>query len=365
MTATIIDSLETTKCLVPLALNAPSERPLVSVLVSNYNYAAYLPETIESVLDQTYTNWELVICDDGSTDLSVEVISRYMDRDSRIRLIRKENGGHASGVNAAFRACAGSLLCLLDSDDIFAASKLDRIVNYCAAHPDRGLIVHRMMRVTHDRQKQGVWPLVEALPDGWYGPGLLTSGGMVPYMPPTSGLSMRRELAEYLFPLTVEAPLRICPDQVLMRLAPLVTPVGGIQENLAEQRLHHKNTYGTARLTADSLAREMSLNRALWEEQRRLLRSINGDLARAFQPLEGSEHMLFLDFLRAKLSRDPEAAAYHRRYFQVLKTEASRKTIWLWRVLPYIPMPWFDRLVNLMYGQNRVKQAIARLRGVA
>ena len=365
MAATMIGSPGKAKCLGALALKPLSERPLVSILVSNYNYAVYLPETINSVFDQTYTNWELVICDDGSTDSSVEVIARFMDRDSRIRLIRKENGGHASGVNAAFQACGGSLICLLDSDDIFAANKLDRVVNYCTRHPDRGLIVHRMMRVTHDRQKQGVWPLVESLPDGWYGPGLLTDGGMVPYMPPTSGLSMRREVAEYLFPLTVEAPLRICPDQVLMRLAPLVTPIGGIQENLAEQRLHRKNTYGTARITASSLAREMSLNRALWEEQRRLLRSIDGDLARTFQPLEGSEHMLFLDFLRAKLSRDPEAGAYHRRYFEVLKMKASRKTIWLWRVLRYVPMPWFDRLVNLMYGQNKLKQAVARLRGVA
>ena len=365
MTATSPHPLEAAKCLGPLALPLLSERPLVSVLVSNYNYAAYLPETITSVLEQTYTSWELIICDDGSTDASVEIISRFMERDSRIRLIQKENGGHASGVNAAFEACSGTIICLLDSDDIFSANKLDRVVDYCIQNPDRGLIVHRMMRVAHDRQKQGVWPLVESLPDGWYAPRLLTDGGMVPYMPPTSGLSMRREVAEYLFPLTIKAPLRICPDQVLMRLSPLVTPIGGIQENLAEQRLHYKNTYGTARITADSLAREMSLNRALWEEQKALLRSIDEDLAHAFQPIEGSEHMLFLDFLRAKLSRDPEAGAYHHRYFEALKTTASRKTIGLWHVLRYVPMPLFDRLLNLMYGQNKFKQAVARLRGVA
>src|SRR5438045_4978983 len=64
--------------------------PLVSVCVPTYNYARFLPDCIESVLAQTLTGWELIICDDCSTDDSAEVVRRYADRDPRIRYVRNE-----------------------------------------------------------------------------------------------------------------------------------------------------------------------------------------------------------------------------------------------------------------------------------
>src|SRR6202035_4731154 len=66
--------------------------PLVSILMSNYNYGQYISEAVESVLRQTYTRLELVVCDDGSTDRSCEVIEAYRRQDRRITLICKQNG---------------------------------------------------------------------------------------------------------------------------------------------------------------------------------------------------------------------------------------------------------------------------------
>jgi glycosyltransferase involved in cell wall biosynthesis len=109
----------------PIELSPLPARPLVSILISNYNYARYIGESIQSALQQTYSNLELIVCDDGSTDESVGVIEDYARKDPRVRLIRKVNGGQASGLNAAFAASRGAILSLLDSDDLFLPRKVD------------------------------------------------------------------------------------------------------------------------------------------------------------------------------------------------------------------------------------------------
>ncbi len=79
---------------------------------------------------------ELIICDDGSTDESARVIEQYQRKDPRVRMIRKANGGQASGLNAAFAASRGAILSLLDSDDLFLPHKIERIVADFQARPD-------------------------------------------------------------------------------------------------------------------------------------------------------------------------------------------------------------------------------------
>ncbi|HXG36600.1 MAG TPA: glycosyltransferase, partial [Dehalococcoidia bacterium] len=72
------------KKLEPMQLPPLPQNPLVSVLIPNYNYGQYISDAIESVLNQTYQNFEIVICDDGSTDNSLEAIRRYAEQDNRI-----------------------------------------------------------------------------------------------------------------------------------------------------------------------------------------------------------------------------------------------------------------------------------------
>ncbi len=109
--------------------------PAISIIIPNYNYGRFIGETLQSVLDQTFTDFEAVVVDDGSKDNSVEVISSYAARDARMRLIQKKNGGLSSARNAAVPLLKGRLVAFLDSDDIWAPDFLSTMVEYFSKNP--------------------------------------------------------------------------------------------------------------------------------------------------------------------------------------------------------------------------------------
>lgn len=89
----------------------------ISVIMPVYNTEAYLPRAIESVLNQTHSNWELFLIDDGSTDGCLSLCQAYSDKDKRIITRHKENGGQGSARNLVIPQCSGSYIMYLDSDD--------------------------------------------------------------------------------------------------------------------------------------------------------------------------------------------------------------------------------------------------------
>lgn len=99
---------------------------LVSIITPSYNSARFISTTIESVLSQTYNNWEMLIVDDCSQDNSLEIISRNVSKDSRIKLISlDQNVGAAEARNIALRAAKGRFVAFLDSDDVWYPNKLE------------------------------------------------------------------------------------------------------------------------------------------------------------------------------------------------------------------------------------------------
>lgn len=102
---------------------------LVSIIMPNYNGAAYLDKTIQSVLSQTYTNWELIFVDDCSTDNSLEIVKTFQDE--RIRVFKnKSNSGAAASRNYALREAKGKWIAFLDSDDIWEIEKLAKQIAF-------------------------------------------------------------------------------------------------------------------------------------------------------------------------------------------------------------------------------------------
>ncbi|MDV4314276.1 glycosyltransferase family 2 protein [Acinetobacter indicus] len=104
---------------------------LISVITPSYNSAYYIQKTIESILGQTYLNWELIIIDDCSSDNSVEVIAKYVDQDERIKLIVLEkNSGAAVARNRGIEEANGRFIAFLDSDDSWHPEKLSKQVKF-------------------------------------------------------------------------------------------------------------------------------------------------------------------------------------------------------------------------------------------
>lgn len=109
--------------------------PLFSVLMPTFNQAHYIGESIRSVQNQTKHNWELVICDDGSTDETPAVIYSFMKNDPRIKYIRKENGGTGSALNAALKIAKGEWVTWLSSDDLYEPIALEAFERGFIANP--------------------------------------------------------------------------------------------------------------------------------------------------------------------------------------------------------------------------------------
>ncbi len=98
----------------------------ISIIIPNYNKGEFLHETLDSVLRNTYTNWEICLIDDGSTDNSWEIIETYSQRDDRIRAVRQTNLGGGAARNKGIEMASGEYLIFLDSDDLLDINCLSR-----------------------------------------------------------------------------------------------------------------------------------------------------------------------------------------------------------------------------------------------
>lgn len=115
------------------------EAPLVSVVIPSFNRARLIPDAIDSVLDQTYENWELIVVDDGSTDETEEVVRSYAD--PRIRYtVNTGPSGPGGARNVGVRCTQGPLIAFLDSDDIWLPEKLQLQVQAVVGRPELGLV---------------------------------------------------------------------------------------------------------------------------------------------------------------------------------------------------------------------------------
>jgi glycosyltransferase involved in cell wall biosynthesis len=111
--------------------------PLVSAAIVTYNRAGYLREAIESVLAQTFDDFEVIVVDDGSTDDSEDVVAPYLDR---VRYVRQENAGEAAARNTVIRLAESEFVAFCDSDDRWFPDRLERQIAAVSAKPHVGLV---------------------------------------------------------------------------------------------------------------------------------------------------------------------------------------------------------------------------------
>src|SRR6266481_218476 len=116
----------------PAAGSAPPQANLVSVVIPCYNHAQFLAHAIESVLAQSYSNFELIVVDDGSTDDTAEVVKRYPP----VRYVYQENAGLSAARNTGLRQSRGEFIAFLDADDRLLPLALETGINCMREHPE-------------------------------------------------------------------------------------------------------------------------------------------------------------------------------------------------------------------------------------
>jgi len=106
-------------------------KSIVSIITPSYNSLKFIAKTINSVLDQTYQEWEMIIIDDCSSDASIDIIEKYIENDNRIKCIKLEkNVGPANARNVGIQEAKGKYIAFLDSDDIWFPNKLEKQIEF-------------------------------------------------------------------------------------------------------------------------------------------------------------------------------------------------------------------------------------------
>lgn len=148
-----------------------ASRPLVSIVTPTFNHADYIGSCIESVLAQTYPNWELLVVNDGSTDGTGETADRYAGRDARIRVFHQENVGVFrldETYNFALSQAKGDLVGILEGDDLWLPRKLEVQIDALAGRPDAALCWTRAMIVGNEQENiRTTDPDIDHLPKSW------------------------------------------------------------------------------------------------------------------------------------------------------------------------------------------------------
>jgi hypothetical protein len=118
---------------------------LISVIVPCYNQAHFLDETLNSILNQSYTNWECIIVNDGSPDNTENIAKKWIKKDQRFKYISKENGGLSSARNHGLKVAKGDFIQFIDSDDLLSFDKFKKSIN-AFKNQDAAIVITNFIR---------------------------------------------------------------------------------------------------------------------------------------------------------------------------------------------------------------------------
>lgn len=136
-------------------------KPLISVIVPVYNVEQYLKKCLDSVISQTYTNLEIILVDDGSTDLGGKICDEYASKDDRITVIHKANGGLGFARNSGLEICSGEYIMFVDSDDWLSADAV-QVLYDCIVADGSDLAIGKHIETHEDGNTSEVWRIKES-----------------------------------------------------------------------------------------------------------------------------------------------------------------------------------------------------------
>jgi glycosyltransferase involved in cell wall biosynthesis len=218
------------------------DNTLVTVLINNYNYAQFLEEAVESVLSQTYQNYELVIVDDGSTDHSREILNEHYANHEKIEIIFKQNGGQLSCFNEGIKEAKGDIIFFLDADDSYKPNYLEEVIGIYRKNTSYDFIFCALEEFgnSHDLQRYknqtknidfGITFLETLVLKRWVGM-------------QTSGISVRKELLKKYMPIPYLGDWITRADDCIVYGASLAgANKYYVADPLVNYRIHGNNLY--------------------------------------------------------------------------------------------------------------------------
>jgi glycosyltransferase involved in cell wall biosynthesis len=210
----------------------------ISVVMANYNGAAYLAEALDSVVQQEFDDYEFIIVDDASTDDSCDIIADYHCRfPEKIRTIFQEtNGGQGAAFNAGFARAQGELISLIDSDDVWFPNKLSRVA-HSFGDPERvALHQHNLYYLKDGQVTDEAFREILAVGDYF---AYSKRRKQIPQFAPSTGLTFSRRALEQVLPIPEQ--FRVCADGYLTRTAFCFGEVVATNAFLGAYRVHGAN----------------------------------------------------------------------------------------------------------------------------
>lgn len=308
--------------------------PLVSVIINNYNYDKYLKEAIDSALNQSYKNKEIIVVDDGSTDCSREIIESYGDR---IIPVLKKNGGQGSAMNAGFRVSKGEWVCFLDSDDVWIPDKIEKVIEVAKRNPDAIMIYHKVQPISSSGEY-----IEKSIPSklfrGKIEEKVIRSGGWWMY-PPNSANCFRRDFLERVMDIP-EEEFRICADAYISDLAPFFGEIDFVDEILALYRLHGSNYWNreeSLKETSKSMFSYLGMYEKRVNSLKKTFKRLGIEKSVSLEnhwPYQRLKFLLGIKISLLKLCKNAISFPYHETFLEKLRAVAwIFKTILLKRRL--------------------------------
>ena len=287
--------------------------PQLSVVMPVFNAARYLSDAVESILSQTFSDFEFLIFDDGSTDQSLEILYRYAAIDERLRIVQGQHKGYAHWLNQGIRTARGEFVARMDADDISLPERLLEQVEYMQDHPECVAVGCDVLVIDENGQDLGV-DQHESCPELMEKLLLNGTHGVIAH--PTSLMRRRAVLEVGLYREEYEC---IEDFDLWMRLSE-IGKLGNVCRSLFKYRIHPSSVcsskFRIQQRHADTIIREARLKRGLKPLQRSVWPTIHrtDDEAARLQLWSGcflslGQKTMALRYAYASIRRRPFAAS--------------------------------------------------------
>jgi glycosyltransferase involved in cell wall biosynthesis len=241
-------------------------KPFITALIDTYNQEDYIESAITSVLEQNFpaSDMEIIVVDDGSTDRTPEIVRKFTPR---VRLLRKENGGQASAINAGTAEAQGQIVSFLDGDDLWFPNKLSRVAAEFQKDPNIAMAYHRFC--LWDVRDNSVWDRPSDLRSGDI---LADRNKLLSYWPAgTCSLSFRKSVLQKVMPIPEECSFM--HDAYLVATTLFFGPVAAIDECLTKVRIHGRNLHSAEKAPDPGVfRRRVTVRKAMIESTRKWCR---------------------------------------------------------------------------------------------